>query len=93
MDSALLPGSHFKEKHLLEPETTFYWNRVHEREFTFQDKSLLIYCNNMAGLIKSLSLEYDATEWRLFLTLPAEVSKQLFYIMGIVFHLFLLDTQ
>ena len=32
-----------------------------------QDKSSLVYCNNIAGLIKSMSLEYDATEWRLFI--------------------------
>ena len=31
-----------------------------------------------------MGLEYDATEWRFLLTHPAEVSKQIFYIMGIV---------
>ena len=35
--------------------------------FMFQDKSSLVYCNNIAGLIKSMSLEYDSTEWRYFI--------------------------
>ena len=55
----------------------------------FQDKTSLIYCNNIAGLIKSMGLEYDATKWRLLLIPPAEV----FNIMGIVFHLSLLGIQ
>ena len=33
----------------------------------FQDKSSLVYCINIAGLIKSMGLEYDATGWRLFI--------------------------
>ena len=33
----------------------------------FQDKSSLVYCNNIAKLIKSMGLEYAATEWRLFI--------------------------
>ena len=33
----------------------------------FQDKSSLVYCNNTAGLIKSMDLEYDAMAWRLFI--------------------------
>ena len=32
-----------------------------------EDKSSLVYCNNIAGLIKSVSLKYDATEWRHFI--------------------------
>ena len=70
-ESAQLLGSHLKEKHLLAPGITFYWYQDHERElrpsFTFQDKSSLVYRNNIAGLIQSMGLEYDATQWRLFI--------------------------
>ena len=59
------------EKHLLTLGTMFYWYRDCERElrqfFTFQNKSILVYCNNIAGLIKSMGLDYDATEWILFI--------------------------
>ena len=68
---AQLLGSLLKEKHLLVPAIMFYWYQGHERElrqfFTFQDKSSLVYCNNIAGLIQSVGLEYDATQWRLFI--------------------------
>ena len=33
----------------------------------FLDKSSLVYCNNIAELIKSMGLEYDSTEWGLFI--------------------------
>ena len=54
------------------------------------DKSSLLYYNNIAGLIKSMGLEYDATDF--LLTYPAEISK-FFYIMEIDFHLSLLGIQ
>ena len=64
-------GSHLKEKPLLAPGTMFYWYQDCARElrefFMFQDKSSLVNCNNIAGLIKSIGLEYDAKEWRLFI--------------------------
>ena len=95
---AQLPGSCLKEKYLLAPRITFYWYWDCERElrqfFLFQDKSSLVDCNNIAGVIKSTDLEYDAMmEWRLFIDHPAEVSKQFFYIMGIVFHQSTLGIQ
>ena len=47
----------------------FYWCWDCERElrqfFTFHYKSSLVYCNNIAGLIKSMRLKYDTTKWRL----------------------------
>ena len=89
-ESTQLLGSHLKEKHLLAPWTTFYWYQDHKRElkqfFMFQDKSLLVYCNNIARLIKSMCLMMLQNEDFLS-THPAKVSKQFFYIMGIVFHL------
>ena len=82
---------HISMRNILAPGTTFYWYRGHKRElrqfYAFQYKSSLVYCNNISGLIKSIVLEHDATEWRFFFTHPAEVSKQFFYIMRIVFHL------
>ena len=57
-ESAQQLCSRRKEKHLLAPGITFYCYQGRERElrqfFTFQDKSSLDYCNNTAGLIKSM---------------------------------------
>ena len=103
--SAHMLDSRLKEKQLLAQGVLFYWYRDHERElwqfFTFQDKSSLVYRNNIAGLIKSIGFNrwidqwasIDATEWRFLLTYPAAISKQLFYVMGIVFHQSLLGIQ
>ena len=70
-ESAQLLVSSLKEKNLLAPGTTFYWYRDTERwlrQFsTFQDKLSLVYCNNIAGLIESIGLEYNAMEWRFFI--------------------------
>ena len=66
-ESAQLLGSCLKEKHLLAPGITFCWYQDHDlrqffirelRQFyMFQGKSL-VYCNNIAGLIKSMGLCY-----------------------------------
>ena len=69
-----------KEKHLLAPGTTFYLYQDYERElrqfFTFQDKSSLVYRNDIVGLIESMDIAptytyqvrvFYATEWRLFI--------------------------
>ena len=47
--------------------------------FWFQDKSSLVYCNNIAGLIKSMGLEYNATEWRLFIDSSSRSLKAIFW--------------
>ena len=77
--SAQLLGSCLKEKQLLGPGITIYrdWERKREfRQFLmFQDKTTLVYCNNIAGLIKSMGIEYDATEWRLFINSPCRSLK------------------
>ena len=69
-ESAQLLGSCLKEN-LLAPGTTFDWYQDCERElrqfFMLQDKSSLVYWNNIAELSKSLDLEFDATEWKLFI--------------------------
>ena len=58
-ESAQLLGSHFKEKHLLAQVTIFYWYQDHKKElrqfFTFQNKSSLVYCNNISRVIKSMT--------------------------------------
>ena len=68
--SAHLLDSRLKEKHLLALGTTFYRYRDREielRQFlTFQKKSSVVYIN-IIGVIKSMSLEYDATEWKTFI--------------------------
>ena len=75
-ESAQLLGSRHKEK-----KTFGSWNnvvfvsRLGKRIFTLQDKTLLVYWNSIAGLIKSIDLHYDATEWRHLLTHPAKSLK------------------
>ncbi len=70
-ESAQLLGSRLRENDLLAPGTTFSWYRNREREFrpffTVDEAKSLVYCNNIAGLIESLGVKYDATEWRLFI--------------------------
>ena len=70
-ESTQLLGTGLKEKHLLVPRTTFYLYQDCERElkqfFTFQDKPSLVNCHNIAGMVKSMFLEYDAMEQRIFI--------------------------
>ena len=64
---------------MLAPGTTFYWYREREREFrqffTTQRDSSLVYCNNITDLMKSMGLDYVATEWRLFNDSSTRISK------------------
>ena len=74
-ESVRLLSSRLKEKHLFASRNNvLVVLRPRERElrqfFTFLDKSSLVYCINIAGLIKSMSLDYDATEWGLFIDTP-----------------------
>ena len=70
-ESSQLLGSRLREKNLLAPETTFYWYQEREREFrqffTTQRDLSLVYCNNIADLMKSMGPDYINTEWRLFI--------------------------
>ena len=70
-ESSQLLGSRLREKNLLAPETTFYWYREREWEFrqffTTQRDLSLVYCNNIADLMKSMGHDYINTEWRLFI--------------------------
>ena len=65
-----IAGFTSQEKHLLAPGMIFDWYRDRERElkefFIFQDKSSPVYCEKIAGLIKSMGLDCDATEWSFY---------------------------
>ena len=70
-ESAQFLGSVLSENNLLAPETKFYWYWKRERKFrqffTTQRDFPLVYFNNIADLMKSMGLDYVATEWRLFI--------------------------
>lgn len=70
-ESSQLLGSRLREKNLLERNTTFAWYRNREMEFrrffSFDDTSSFVYCNNIEELVHELGIDYDPTEWRLFI--------------------------
>lgn len=68
-DAAELLGSRLKNKNLLSSGTSFSWYRHREREFTqyFTKEGNLVYCNDVRGLMKCFEIEYDSSEWRLFI--------------------------
>ncbi|GBL62458.1 hypothetical protein AVEN_31990-1, partial [Araneus ventricosus] len=67
-DGAELLGSRLKNKNLLTPGTSFSWSRHREKEFTqfFSKEGKLVFCNDVQGLKKCFDIEYDPSEWRLF---------------------------
>lgn len=67
--SAQLLGSRLKERNLLAIGTTFSWYKHREKEFVnlFETDGSLTYCIDIAGLIKKLGIDYEASEWRLFI--------------------------
>lgn len=68
-ESAELLGSRLKNKNLLSSGTSFSWYRHREKEFTqfFYKEGNLVYCNDVQGLMNSFEIEYDSSEWRLFI--------------------------
>ncbi|GBN17182.1 hypothetical protein AVEN_147661-1 [Araneus ventricosus] len=66
---AELLGSRLKNKILLTPGTSFSWYRHREKGFTqfFSKEGNLVYCNDVQGIIKCFDIEYDPSEWRLFI--------------------------
>ena len=70
-ESSQLLGSCLLEKKLLAPQATFYWYQEREREFrqffSTQRDLLLVYCNNIADLMKLMGINYSNTEWRPFI--------------------------
>ena len=61
-ESAQLLGSRLREKRLLAPATTFYWNRQREAEFIkffkHDEASSLVYFHNIADLTEALGATY-----------------------------------
>jgi len=71
-DGAELLGSRLNAKHLLASGTSYSWYRNRHNEFLpyFQAEGNLVFCSDIAGLIKQLGgeeMSYDAQNWRLFI--------------------------
>jgi hypothetical protein len=69
MEKAEILGTRLKEKNLLAAETSVYWYKSKEQEFTsyFSQDSYLVYCCNIAGLMQKFGVECKVNEWRLFI--------------------------
>ncbi|GBM24924.1 hypothetical protein AVEN_23456-1 [Araneus ventricosus] len=68
-DEVELLGSRLKNKNLLAYGTSFSWCRHREKEFTqfFSEEGNLVLCNDAQRLKKCFDIEYDPSEWRLFI--------------------------
>ncbi|GBM84390.1 hypothetical protein AVEN_145076-1 [Araneus ventricosus] len=68
-DGAELLGSRRKDKNLLTPRVSFSWYRHREKEFTqfFSKEGNLVFRNDVQGLMKCFDIEYDPSEWSLFI--------------------------
>ncbi|GBM85111.1 hypothetical protein AVEN_62867-1 [Araneus ventricosus] len=64
-----LLGSRLKNKNLLTSGTSFSWYRHREKKFTqfFSKDGNLVFRNDVQGLKKCFDVEYDPSEWRLFI--------------------------
>lgn len=67
-DAAELLGSKLSERNMLVPGTSFCCYRNREKDFIphFADQDP-VYCKDIPELVKMYKIEYDATEWRLFI--------------------------
>ena len=68
--SSELLASRLNEKYLLEKGTkvTFYRKREQDLLRFFEYENDLVYCNDIAGLLKEMGVElYDPNDWRLFI--------------------------
>ncbi|XP_077974510.1 uncharacterized protein LOC144430449 [Styela clava] len=69
-ESSELLASRLNEKILLQPGTliTFYRKRPIEFLSYFTQEKDIVYCNNVAGLLRQLGVQqYDPQDWRLFI--------------------------
>ncbi|GBL79855.1 hypothetical protein AVEN_28921-1 [Araneus ventricosus] len=68
-DGVELLGSRLKNKKLLSPGTSFSWYRHRKKEFTqfFSKEGNLVSCNDVQGLKKCFDIEYDPSEFRVFI--------------------------
>ncbi|GBM15483.1 hypothetical protein AVEN_142138-1 [Araneus ventricosus] len=68
-DGVELLWSRLKIKNLLTPGTSLSWYRHGEKEFIqfFCKEGNLVFCNDVQGLKKCFEIEYDPSEWHLFI--------------------------
>lgn len=68
-DKSELLASRLKEKDCLASGTRITHYRSRERPFRkfFSKMHNLVYCNNIEGLVKEYKIEYEASNWRLFM--------------------------
>lgn len=68
-DAAQLLGSRLKEKNLLQVGVHYAWYRQRDKEFVpyFSCDGLLVFCNDVPGLMSSLGTTHDPEHWRLFI--------------------------
>ncbi|GBN42456.1 hypothetical protein AVEN_265217-1 [Araneus ventricosus] len=54
---------------MLTSGTSFSWYRHREKEFIqfFSKEKNFVFCNDVQGLKKCFDVEYDPSEWRLFI--------------------------
>jgi len=76
-DVAELLGSRLKNINLLSSETSFSWYKHREKEFTnfFSKEGNLIFCNDIQGLMECFKIEYNSSEWRVFIDLSIKSLK------------------
>lgn len=94
-DAAELLGSRLKNKNLLSPGTSFSWYRHREKEFTqfFSKEGNLVFCNDVHGLIKCFEIEYDPSEWRIFIDSSKTSFKVVLLHNGNTFASIPMDTR
>lgn len=68
-DAAELLGSRLKSRNLLLPGVSSSWFRYREKEFVtyFAQENELVYCTNVEGLMEKFKIQYDSSQWRLFI--------------------------
>jgi len=77
-ESSELLALRLKQKNLLQPGTliTFYRKRNIEFLPYFTQENDIVYCNNVAGLLRQLGVQqYDSQDWRLFIDSSKRSSK------------------
>lgn len=85
-ESAQLLGSRLRENNLLSPDTTYYWYRSRDKEFrkyfSTDENKMLVYCENVSGLVEALGVPYRPDEWRLFIDASTRSLKAVLLHIG-----------
>ena len=68
-DGAQLLGYTLKKMNLLACGVSYSWYRHRERDYAsyFTAEETILYCSNVHGLMKQVGIEYDPSQWRLFI--------------------------